>query len=221
MVRHIGGTSWPGRLTLTNYALYFEASGTLSYEEALKINLLQNMEQSVKPAATGPFGAPLFDKAMIYECSEMPEGVVFEFPEIISSTRRDHWLSLTKEIILLHRFLSENKVEASLQAWEIHAWTILAIVRLHAAREMLRMAPPVLKSFLIFTLMDELPKGGYVLEELAWGLQQADCSNPCSASSILRSLNMPHGFSGIADLHEDDDGSQVLRQMEDSQTLLN
>ncbi|GAB2223893.1 hypothetical protein Drorol1_Dr00004638 [Drosera rotundifolia] len=72
--------------------------------------------------ATESFGAPLFDKAMIYECSEMPEGAVFEFPETISSTRRDHWLSLTKEIILLHRFLSENKVQASIQAWEIHGF---------------------------------------------------------------------------------------------------
>ncbi|GAB2300884.1 hypothetical protein Dimus_034920 [Dionaea muscipula] len=221
VVRHIGGTSWPGRLTLTNYALYFEASGTMSYEDALKINLSENTEQSVKPAATGPFGAPLFDKAIIYQSAELPEGVILEFPEVASSTRRDHWLSLTKEIILLHQFLKDHKIEASVEAWEIHARTILGIVRLHAVRELLRMAPPIPKSFLIFTLLDELPKGDYVLEELARSLKQVDCSHPCSASSILRSLNMPHDISAKTDLQDDNnDQSRVITQQEESMALL-
>ena len=61
----------PGRLTLTNYALYFEASGVVSYEDALKIDLSKNIEHTVKPVATGPWGAPLFDKAIVYESSEL------------------------------------------------------------------------------------------------------------------------------------------------------
>ena len=60
-----------GRLTLTNYALYFEAYGVLTYEDALKIDFSKDIEQSVKPIATGPWGAPLFDKAIIYESSEL------------------------------------------------------------------------------------------------------------------------------------------------------
>lgn len=60
-----------GRLTITNYALYFEASGVISYEDAIKIDLSKGAVQSVKPAATGPWGAPLFDKAIIYESSEL------------------------------------------------------------------------------------------------------------------------------------------------------
>jgi hypothetical protein len=60
-----------GRLTLTNYALYFEAYGVVSYENALRIDLSKDTEQSVKPAATGPWGAPLFDKAIVYESSEL------------------------------------------------------------------------------------------------------------------------------------------------------
>ncbi|GMH26560.1 hypothetical protein Nepgr_028403 [Nepenthes gracilis] len=202
VVRHIGGTSWPGRLTLTNYALYFEASGILSYEDALKINLAQNSNQSVKPTATGPLGAPLFDKAMIYQSSEWPEGIVLEFPELTSSTRRDHWLSLTKEIILLHQFLKYHEVFTSIQAWEMHARTILAIIRLHAAREMFRMAPPVPKNLLIFTLFDELPKGDYLSEELARSLKQVDSGHLCSASSILRRLNMPRDIVVKTDLKD-------------------
>ncbi|KAJ8434607.1 hypothetical protein Cgig2_025033 [Carnegiea gigantea] len=202
VVRHIGGESWPGKLTLTNYALYFEASGAVTYEQALKINLSKNTEQSVKPAATGPFGAPLFDKAIIYKSSELAEEVVLEFPEVTSSTRRDHWLALTKEIILLHQFLSEHETLSATQAWEMHARTILSIIRLHAAREMLRMAPPLPRSFLIFTLFDELPKGDYVLEELAGTLELIDSGDPCSASSILRYLNMPHELEPDSDWKE-------------------
>ncbi|KAL5547221.1 hypothetical protein UlMin_006908 [Ulmus minor] len=190
VVRHIGGTSWPGRLTLTNYALYFEASGVITYEDALKINLSKNIEHTVKPTATGPWGAPLFDKAIIYESPELSEGIVLEFPEITSSTRRDHWLALIKEIILLHKFLSTFEVKCSFEVWEMHARTILGIIRLHAAREMLRISPPDPKKFLIFALFDEIPKGDFVLEKLAESLKKVNSGYPCSASSILRSLNV-------------------------------
>ncbi|KAI3437054.1 uncharacterized protein J3R85_005789 [Psidium guajava] len=190
VVRHIGGKSWPGRLTLTNHALYFEASGVITYEDAIKIDLSKDTEHTVKPAATGPFGAPLFDKAIVYESPELSEGIVFEFPEITSSTRRDHWLALTKEVMLMHKFLSRHKVESPSQVWELHSRTILGIVRLHAAREMLRILPPLPRNFLIFALFDELPKGDYVLEELAEGLKKGGSRQQCSASSILRTLNM-------------------------------
>ncbi|TYI57279.1 hypothetical protein E1A91_D11G269300v1 [Gossypium mustelinum] len=191
VVRHIGGSSWPGRLTLTNCALYFEASGVINYEDALKIDLSRKIDHSVKPVATGPWGAPLFDKAIIYESPDLQEGVLLEFPEITSSTRRDHWLALIKEILLMHNFLSDFKVECPIQAWEMHARTILSIIRLHAAREMLRIAPPSPTEFLIFSLYEELPKGDYVLEQLAQSLKRVNSGQPCSASSILRKLNLP------------------------------
>ncbi|XP_057778866.1 uncharacterized protein LOC130997543 [Salvia miltiorrhiza] len=190
VVRHIGGTSWPGRLTLTNYALYFEASGIVSYEDALKLDLSKDVQHSVKPTATGPWGAPLFDKAIVYESSELQEGVIIEFPEMTSATRRDHWFALVEEIMLLHQFLLKFKVKSELQVWELHARTILGIIRLHAAREMLRISPPEPKSFLIFSLLNELPKGDYILQELSDSVKTITGGNPCSASSILRNLNV-------------------------------
>lgn len=122
------------------------------------------------------------------------EGVVFEFPEMTSSTRRDHWLSLVKEIMLLHRFLRKFNIDSPLESWEMHARTILGIIRLHAAREMLRISPPAPKNFLIFVLLDELPKGDYIIKELAESLKKVDTKHPCSASSILRSLNVSQLF---------------------------
>ncbi|KAL6988668.1 hypothetical protein U1Q18_014424 [Sarracenia purpurea var. burkii] len=115
---------------------------------------------------------------------------MLEFPEVASSTRRDLWLALIKEIILLHQFLSKHNLISTPQAWEMHARTILGIIRLHAAREMLRICPPDPKSFLIFALFDELPKGDYVLKELAESLKKVDIRQPCSASSILRCMNV-------------------------------
>ncbi|KAG4915693.1 hypothetical protein JHK87_053250 [Glycine soja] len=190
VVRHIGSTSWPGRLTLTNYSLYFEASGVIRYEDALKIDLSKNIEQSVEPAATGPWGAQLYDKAIIYDSTDLSETVVLEFPELTSSTRRDHWLALVREIMFLHQFLSKYQIKCPIQTWELHARTILGIVRLQAAREMLRISPPVPTKFLIFSLYDEIPKGDYVLEELADSLKKGHKGQSCSASSILRSMNI-------------------------------
>ncbi|XP_071938618.1 uncharacterized protein [Coffea arabica] len=202
VVRHIGGTSWPGRLMLTNYALYFEASGVMTYEDALKIDLSKNMNQSIKPTATGPWGAPLFDKAILYESSELEESIILEFPEMTSSTRRDHWLALVKEVMSLHHFLQKFNVESYVEAWEMHARSILGIIRLHAARELLRMSPPIPKNFLIFTLCEELPKGDYVLQELAASLKKLNTEHPCSGSTILRNLNVSQPCVPCPDMNE-------------------
>ncbi|XP_020207110.1 uncharacterized protein LOC109792139 [Cajanus cajan] len=190
VVRHIGSTSWPGRLTLTNYSLYFEASGVIKYDDAIKIDLSKNVEQSVKPVATGPWGAQLYDKAIVYDSTDLSESLVLEFPELTSSTRRDHWLALIREIMFLHQFLSKYEIKSSIQTWEMHARTILGIIRLHAAREMLRISPPVPTKFLIFSLYSEIPKGDYVLEELADSLKKGNNGQSCTASSILGSMNI-------------------------------
>nr|GMD21963.1 uncharacterized protein LOC109156879 [Ipomoea batatas]GMD24891.1 uncharacterized protein LOC109156879 [Ipomoea batatas] len=222
VVRHIGGTSWPGRLTLTNYALYFETSGVLSYEDALRLDLSKDIEQTVKPDATGPWGSPIFDKAIVLESSELQESVVLEFPEMASATRRDHWLALTREVMLLHRFLRDFEVRSPIESWEMHARTILGIIRLHAAREMLRISPPAPKGFLIFELLDELPKGDYVLEELAGSLKRADVVHLCSASSILRSLNVSQLSMPSTEVKEiSPEGNPAVAQAKNASSLEN
>lgn len=59
-----------GRLTLTNYALYFE-SGVGLYDKAVRYDLAAEMKQLIKPELTGPLGARLFDKAVMYKSSLM------------------------------------------------------------------------------------------------------------------------------------------------------
>ncbi|XP_042939907.1 uncharacterized protein LOC122275044 isoform X3 [Carya illinoinensis] len=220
VIRHIGAGSQPGRLTLTNYAIYFEASGVITYEDAFKIDLSKDTEHRVRPACTGPWGAPLFDKAVVYESPELSEEVVLEFPEVVSSTRRDHWLALIKEIMLMHRFLSKYRVECRTQAWEIHARTILGIIRLHAARELLRISAPAPTKFLIFALFDELPKGDYILEELAESLKKVNSRHPCSASSILVGLNMFLPIISDVEAKAVGDKSMCAVALDENQTTL-
>lgn len=113
--------------------------------------------------------------------------MVLEFPEMTSSTRRDHWLTLIKEIILLHRFTAKFNID-HVRAWEIQSRTIMGILRLHAAREMLRISPPAPANFLIFSLYEDLPKGDYVLTELANTVKQTSSLSSCDATCILKGL---------------------------------
>ena len=104
----------------------------------------------------------------------------------------------------MHQFLKKYNVESPLQAWEVHSRTILGIIRLHAAREMLRISPPDPKKFLIFSLFEEVPKGDSVLEELAEISQKVGTTkNPCSAGSILRNMNMEQLGSILKEEEED------------------
>ena len=145
---------------------------------------------------------------------------MLEFPEVTSSTRRDHWLAIIKEIMFMHRFLSKHKVECQIQAWEMHARTILGIIRLHAARELLRISPPAPTKFLIFALFDELPKGDYILEELAESLKKVNSGHPCSASSTLKDLNMSQSIISSAEVIEAGEENVYLSGLHDNQSSL-
>lgn len=204
VVRHIGTSSWPGRLTLTNKALYFEASGKISYGPAFKVELSNTeMDQQVTPASTGPFGAPLFDKAIAFE--SLPEPLVLEFPEMTSSTRRDLWLTMIREVIFLHRFISVYNIESPIHKWEVHSRITLGVIRLHAAREMLRMSPPSPSSFLIFSLYDDLPKGDFVLEQLANNLKETSTITSFSASYVFKGLGKSQPITLSAEMAKEHD----------------
>ncbi len=52
---------------MTDHALYFEATGIVSYDKAKKFDLSADMNHVVKPDLTGPLGARLFDRAVMYK----------------------------------------------------------------------------------------------------------------------------------------------------------
>lgn len=120
----------------------------------------------------------------------------------------------------MHQFLSEFKVESPIQEWEMHARTILGAIRLHAAREMIRISPPDPRKFLIFALFDEIPKGDYVLEELAESLKRVKTGHPCSASSILRSMNLSESTLSSVEVNENDEGDRIVMEKDEKKSSL-
>ncbi|MBA0679810.1 hypothetical protein Goari_011557, partial [Gossypium aridum] len=63
VLEHVGISTWPGRLILTDHALYFEAFRVVSYDKPKRYDLSDDLNQTVKPELTGPWGTRLFDKA--------------------------------------------------------------------------------------------------------------------------------------------------------------
>ncbi|GLJ10079.1 hypothetical protein SUGI_0121570 [Cryptomeria japonica] len=185
VVRHIGGTSWPGRLTLTNYALYFETSGVLTYEKALKFDLSTDTQHEVKAGSTGPWGTLLFDKAVIYSSPEIEEPLILEFPELTGSSRRDYWLAIIKEVISLHKFIRKFHLQGR-EEEETMGRAMAGVIRLHATRETFKIFPPCPENLLTFTLSEELlPKGDSVSQELANSVQS--CTNMFWSAALLLS----------------------------------
>lgn len=60
-----------GRLTLTNYAIYFESLGVGVYDKAVRYDLATDIKQVLKRELTGPLGARLFDKAVMYKSTSV------------------------------------------------------------------------------------------------------------------------------------------------------
>ncbi|KAH9549660.1 hypothetical protein CY35_10G031100 [Sphagnum magellanicum] len=166
VLQHIGVSTWPGRLTLTDHAFYFEATGVVSYDKAKKFDLSADLKHVVKPDLTGPWGARLFDKAVMYKSNVTIEPVVLEFPELTGCTRRDYWLAIIREVIAAHQFIRTFQLEGVGKA-EALAKAVLGIARLRATRETSHVLPPKPETLLTYSWGEEMPSGDLVLAALA------------------------------------------------------
>ncbi|KAL2323923.1 hypothetical protein Fmac_022981 [Flemingia macrophylla] len=166
VLQHVGIAAWPGRLTLTNYALYFESLGVGIYEKAVRYDLGTDMKQVIKPDLTGPLGARLFDKAVMYKSTSVAEPVYFEFPEFKANLRRDYWLDISLEILRAHKFIRKYNLKEA-QKTEVIARATLGIFRYRAVREAFRFFSSHYKTLLTFNLAETLPRGDIILETLS------------------------------------------------------
>ncbi|KAK8456397.1 hypothetical protein SEVIR_3G016700v4 [Setaria viridis] len=175
VLQHIGTSTWPGRLTLTNHALYFEAIGVdFSYSEAVVYDLARDSKQSVRRESTGPWGAHLFDKAVMYK-SNSTEPVFFEFPQFKGHTRRDYWFAVIKEVLHAHKFIRKYRL-GSFQKAEALSVATLGILRYRTVKEGFHILPAHFKTTLAFNLAEKLPKGDKILEAMYVQLKQ-HCPN--------------------------------------------
>ncbi|GMJ03413.1 hypothetical protein like AT5G23390 [Hibiscus trionum] len=176
VLQHIGISAWPGRLTLTSFALYFEALGVGVYDKAVRYDLATDLKQVIKPELTGPLGARLFDKAVMYRSATVTEPVYFEFPEFKGNFRRDFWLDISLEILHAHRFARKHNFKESQQS-EVVARAILGIFRYRALREAFQFFSSQYKTLLSFNLAESLPGGDVILETLASRLALLNVEN--------------------------------------------
>lgn len=166
VLEHVGISTWPGRLILTDYALYFEALRVVSYDKAKRYDLSEDLKQVVKPELTGPWGTRLFDKAVFYKSVSLSEPIVMEFPELKGHTRRDFWLAIIREILYVHRFMHKFQI-TGVEHDEALLKATLGILRVQALREISSASPLCYESLLMFNLCDQRPGGDLVLEALA------------------------------------------------------
>ncbi|XP_022141677.1 uncharacterized protein LOC111011981 isoform X2 [Momordica charantia] len=165
VLQHIGISAWPGRLTLTSHALYFESLGVGLYDKAVKYDLGADMKQKIKPELTGPLGARLFDKAVMYKSTSVIEPVYLEFPEFKGSSRRDYWLDICLEILRAHKFIRKHNLN-EVQKSEVLARAVFGIFRIRAIREAFHVFSSHYRTLLTFNLTESLPRGDSILETL-------------------------------------------------------
>ncbi|PPS05632.1 hypothetical protein GOBAR_AA15015 [Gossypium barbadense] len=166
VLEHVGVSTWPGRLILTDHALYFEALKVVSYDKPKRYDLSNDLKQIVKPELTGPWGTRLFDKAVLYKSISISEPVVIEFPELKGHTRRDYWLAIIREILYVHKFINKYRV-TGVEKDDALSKAILGILRVQAIQEISSSNPVQFESLLMFNLCDQLPGGYFILETLA------------------------------------------------------
>ncbi|XP_057951907.1 uncharacterized protein LOC131146351 isoform X2 [Malania oleifera] len=196
VLQHVGISTWPGRLTLTDQALYFEALRLVSYDKAKRYDLSDDVKQVVKPELTGPWGTRLFDRAVSYKSISLSEPVVIEFPELKGHTRRDYWLAIIQEVLYLHRFIRKFKIEGA-ERIDILSKAVLGILRLQAIQEICSSVSFDSKALLMFSLCDRLPGGDLILETLV-GMstsRESDRTNNspdgmCSMSALAMVSNL-------------------------------
>ncbi|CAO2182213.1 unnamed protein product [Urochloa humidicola] len=99
-------TAWPGNLTLTDKALYFEAIGLSGTKKPMRLDLT-DQNSRVQKAKVGPFRSKLFDSAVSVSSGSTSGEWTLEFVDFSGEMRRDVWLAFISEIISVYRFIRE------------------------------------------------------------------------------------------------------------------
>ncbi|KAK9078776.1 hypothetical protein SSX86_002834 [Deinandra increscens subsp. villosa] len=195
VLQHVGISTWPGRLILTDHAMYFEALRVVSYDKPTIYELADDLKQIVKPELTGPWGTRLFDKAFLYKSVSLSDAVVMELPELKGHSRRDYWLAIIREILYAHRFIREFQITGAIRD-ETLTKTIFGIIRMQSLKDMMSSANPLcFEKGLMFNACDQLPGGDRILETLA--TTQACKSATSSATPIGSGLGSVFGNTNI------------------------
>ncbi|ONI36051.1 hypothetical protein PRUPE_1G566800 [Prunus persica] len=173
--------AWPGKVTLTDKAIYFEAVGISGQKDSIRLDLTKHGLR-VEKAKVGPFGSDLFDSAVSISYGPKSEAWVLEFVDLGGEMRRDVWHAFISEIIALHKFIRDygpEEVDESLShVYGAHKGkeramnsAINSIARLQALQFMRKLLDDPTK-LVQFTYLQYAPYGDIVSQTLAvnyWG----------------------------------------------------
>ncbi|TVU36378.1 hypothetical protein EJB05_18311 [Eragrostis curvula] len=210
-------TAWPGNLTLTDKALYFEGIGLSGTKKAMRLDLT-DQNSRVEKAKVGPFGSKLFDSAISVSSGSNGE------------MRRDVWLAFISEIISLYRFIREYGPSDDDPAIHLvygahkgkkRAVTSAAnsIARLQSLQFIRRLSEDPAK-LVHFSYLSNAPFGDVVLQTLAvkfWGgplITKPKSANHRSSQWHRSAGDPSSGYAHIFDI----DGSVYLRKWMTSQS---
>ncbi|RDX71549.1 hypothetical protein CR513_49091, partial [Mucuna pruriens] len=173
--------AWPGKLTLTDKAIYFEAVGIMGDKRAMRLDLTHDGLQ-VEKAKVGPLGSALFDSAVSVSSGSELNRWVLEFIDFGGEMRRDVWHAFISEVINLHRFIREygpdDSDESLFNVYGAHkgkdratTTAINGIARLQALQSLRKLLDDPIK-IVQFSYLQNAPHGDIVLQTLAvnyWG----------------------------------------------------
>ncbi|KAK1417663.1 hypothetical protein QVD17_26795 [Tagetes erecta] len=182
VLQHLGISTWPGRLTLTDHALYFEALRVVSYDKPTLYELADDLKQVVKAELTGPWGSRLFDKAFLYKSNSLSEPVIMELPELKGHARRDYWLAIVREILYAHRFIRKFQI-TGVERDEALLKAIFGVLRIQALSNMSSTIPLCYEAALMYNACDQLPGGDRILETIATMLTSKENERNSSTKS--------------------------------------
>ncbi|XP_021659719.2 uncharacterized protein LOC110649448 isoform X2 [Hevea brasiliensis] len=173
--------AWPGKVILTDKALYFEAVGLAGQKDPIRFDLARKGIR-VEKTKVGPLGYVLFDSAVSISSGPNSETWVLEFVDLGGDSRRDVWHAFINEVISLHKFICEFGPEDSDQSiFQVYGAqkgkeraitsAINSIARLQALQFMRKLLDDPIK-LVQFSFLQKAPYGDIVYQTLAvnyWG----------------------------------------------------
>lgn len=181
VVKWENNMAWPGKVILTDKALYFEAFDLRGKKDSTRLDLTTNKMQ-VEKTKVGPFGVVLFDSAVSISSGPKSETWVLEFVDLGGELRRDVWHAFISEVISLHKFICEfgpeegdqsiNQVYGAQKGKERATTSAInSIARLQALQFTKKLLDDPIK-LVQFSYLQNVPYGDIVYQTLAvnyWG----------------------------------------------------
>ncbi|CAL5379733.1 unnamed protein product [Camellia sinensis] len=209
--------AWPGKLTLTDKALYFEGVGLGGQKGAVRLDLTKHGTM-VEKTRVGPLGFDLFDSAVSVSTGAESKTWVLEFIDLGGEMRRDVWYAFISEIIALYKFIREfGPADGDQSVYNVYGshkgkvrattYAINSIARLQALQFMRKTLEDPIK-LVQFSYLHSAPYGDVVCQTLAVNCWGGQLVTKFTEGGYVNSNEVSESSNHVFDI----DGSLYLRK---------